>query len=241
MNKRRVKRAALITGLVSLLLAGGLALWVSSYRHQEDLNRQLIAALERYDPKQALALVKAGADPNTPLKPPSPLSLIQLWNRMLHRKALPNKDTLSAFHMACGEQIFSDNGTPSGLNTDEPYLVETMLQHGAQKNAKADMGWTPLHFSVVARRTKTVYVLLKHGVDVNAQNDGGTALLWAVFASSAVDPSERTKSANIVRQLLAHGADPNLPGMGGETPLQMAREGNSPDLVALLCKAGAKK
>lgn len=84
MDKRRLKRVVLITGLVSLVLAGGISLWVLSYQRQEDLNRQLIAALLKRDPKQALAWVNEGADPHTPFKPPSPPSLTQLWNHLIH-------------------------------------------------------------------------------------------------------------------------------------------------------------
>jgi ankyrin repeat protein len=230
--------------LTLLLLTGitvTVGLWLRSHQRQEALNRQLIAALGNNDPKQALALVNAGADPNTPFQPPSPPSLSQLWNNLLHRTELPINDAYSAFHMACGSHIFIDNAL-LGLNTDEPLLVETMLKHGAQKNAKMTNGWTPLIVSAVLGRPKTVDVLLSHGADVNAQYHGGTALCRALVNSSATTiPSERSKAENSVRQLLAHGADPNLTGPSGVTPLQIAHDGNRPNLVALLRKAGAKK
>jgi len=84
-------------------------LWVLSYQRQEDLNRQLIAALLKRDPKQALAWVNEGADPNTPFKPPSPPSLTQLLNHLIHGTALPKNDTFSAFFMACGAYVSYDN------------------------------------------------------------------------------------------------------------------------------------
>jgi hypothetical protein len=239
MNKRRVKRVAMITGLVSLLLAGGFGLSLRSHQRQEHLNRQLIAALLKQDPKQALVLVNAGADPNTPFIAPSPPSLTQLWNHLVHRTPLPRNGCRCAFRMACGGDYVNDEGL-SGLSTDEPYLVETMLQHGAQKNAKEDGGYTPLFWSIMAEHPKTVDVLLKHEVDVNAQDHNGyNALYWVVFASQAANPTERSKAANLVRQLIALGADPNLP-QNGMTLLQQAQDYN-PDLVAVLKKAGAKK
>jgi len=242
MNKRRFCRAVLLLGTVCLLAVGACGLWLRSYRRQEALNRQLIAALVNHDPKLALVLVNAGADPNTPLKP-SPPSLKLLWNRLVHRTALPRNDTPSAFLLACGAFIPNvPDARLLGLKTDEPHLVETMLQHGAQKNAKDSQGMTTLLWSVVGKHPKTVDVLLNHGVDVNAQGgDGYTALCWALLDSSAHNLSERSESANLVRKLLAHGADSNLPDWEGTTPLQWADANNRPDLVALLKQAGAKK
>jgi hypothetical protein len=243
MNKRRVKRAVLLTGTVALLIAVVVfRLSLRSYRRQENLNRQLIAALMKQDPKQALALVNAGADPNTPVKPPSPPTLTQLWNHLIHRTALPVNDTPSAFVLVCGGYVFDNDTLLPCLNSDEPHVVETMLQHGAQKNVKDGGGWTPFFWSVLGEHPQTVDVLLKHGVDVNAQDKNGyTALYWIILTSATVNPPERSKSVNIVRQLLTHGADPNLTGMSGVTPLQLAQVGNRPDLMALLKQAGAKK
>jgi hypothetical protein len=242
MNKRRRYRAVLVLGAGFLLIAGACGLWLRSARREEALNGQLIAALVKQDPKQALVLVNAGADPNTPFGPPSLPSLTQLWNRVFHRTALPRNDTYSAFNMVCGAKTFVGDDVVLSYFVDDSHLVETMLQHGAHKNAKDGDGRTPLLWSVVAQHPGTTEVLLKHRVDVNAQDAHGvTALSCVVFTSYAENPHERSKSANLVRQLLAHGADPNLPGIVGKTPLQIADDNNRPDLVALLKQAGAKK
>ena len=112
MNKRRRYRAVLVLGTVGLLLTVACGLWLRSDRRQEALNRQLIAALVKgdlppqfhyqYDDREALALVDAGADPNTPLVPSPAPSLRQLWNYVIHRSPLPANDSPSAFLIACG-------------------------------------------------------------------------------------------------------------------------------------------
>jgi ankyrin repeat protein len=243
MNQRRRYRAVIVLGAACLLIVGACGLWLRPERPQEALNRQLIEALVKEDAKQALALVNAGADPNTPFDPPSPHSLTQLWNRMFHRPSLlPRDQNRSAFDIACGAYVPTDNGRLSAWSTDDPHLVEAMLQHGAQKNGKGGVGWTPLFCSVSARHPKTVDILLNHGVDVNAlDQDGFSILLWVVLTSPMVDPSGRSTDAIIVRQLLAHGAASNLPDMNGRTPLRIAHANKRPDLVALLKQAGAKK
>jgi len=241
MNKLRLYRAVLLLGTVCLLITGGGGLWLRSVRRQDALNRQLIAALVKQDAKQALVLVNAGADPNTPFDPPSPPTLTQLWNHLVHRTVLPR--SVGAFHMACGSFVSSDvDHVLPGMSTDEPHLVETMLQHGAQKNAKDGLGWTPLFWSCMLGYPKTVDVLLKYGVDVNAQDSNGyTVLTWAIFVSPVNDPSQESKNANLVRKLLAHRADPNLRNQLGQTPLQLAHDSGRGDLEALLKQAGAKK
>ena len=47
-------------------------------------------------------------------------------------------------------------------------------------------------------------------------------------------------SAPLVTQLLAHGANPNLPRENGETPLMTAARLGRPDLMKLLLRKGAK-
>ena len=236
MNKRRLQRAVLILGVVCLLIVGAYGVWLRSERRQEALNRQLIAALVKRDNDRALSLVNQGADPNTPYKAPPPPSLRRLWNRLVHGTPLLRNDTPSAFTIACGEAW--DDGTalfpPPGV--DAPLLVEAMLLHGAQKNAKDSHGYPVFINSTVLKYQKTMDVLLKHRVDVNAQDQRGCTALYFVVGFSV-----RSEDPSIVRKLLAHGANPNLPNNDGMTPLRFAQKYRSPELAALLEQTGAKK
>lgn len=47
------------------------------------------------------------------------------------------------------------------------------------------------------------------------------------------------RRADLVRLLLAHGADPNARDQAGETPLERARHDGRADIVAMLQAAGA--
>jgi len=249
MNRHRFQCAVLLLGIVGLLLMGVCELWLWSYRRQEALNRQLIAALVNGhrgqqetpdDYKEALSLVNAGADPNTPWKLLPAPSLRQLWNSLVHHSPLPINDSPTAFLIACGVYWTDNDGyIYGGSLLDRAPLVADMLQHGANVEVKYKDGWTPLTFVAFQRDRETLDVLLAHGVNVNAKGYSDCSpLYWAMHSAMDELPSEDKETANIVLALLAHGADPNLPD-GGGTLLQQAV--TRPDLVALLKRAGAKK
>ena len=94
-------RSLLGFALILVLLLSGMGLWLHKEQKQYALNRQLIEALTHFDTNQALALVKAGADPNTRLDPPPAPSLQLLLDQLLHRTPLVNKSS-TALLLACG-------------------------------------------------------------------------------------------------------------------------------------------
>jgi len=264
MNRHRLKRAALFTGLVGLLIVGGIGLSVWRARRQEALNRHLIAVLLKgdvmrwqkvpYDYQEALSLVNAGADPNTPLKPLPAPSLRQLWNYLVHHSPLPVNHSPTAFLMVCGTW-WTENEDTGSLHRRLSFewnihmlvdgrkplpLIEAMLEHGANPELKDEHGWTPLINAVSRNDLKTVEVLLNHGADPNAKDEeGGSPLYWAMPPHVAsLDVGDIKGTSGVVRSLLTHGADPNLPTYGG-TLLQFAAK--RPYLVAILKAAGAKK
>jgi hypothetical protein len=232
MNKRRFKRAALFLGLAGLLLSGGFSLWLQSYRRQENLNRQLIAALLKEDDQQALALVNAGAAPNTPFLSLPPPSLAQWCSNLLHHSDLPDMYNPTVFQIACGSPLPVEGDIIVTLK-DSPELVRSMIQHGANLNAHDDIGFTPLICAASSDHPQSIGTLLDNGAEVNARDKSGyTALMRA--ASDRSSPYTLTL-------LLNHGADPNLFNKDGETALQLAQHDNQSDLAVLLRKAGAKK
>jgi ankyrin repeat protein len=48
------------------------------------------------------------------------------------------------------------------------------------------------------------------------------------------------RRVDVVRLLLAHGAEPSVPDLTGETPLQWARRHDAADIVTVLEAAGAR-
>lgn len=94
------------------------------------------------------------------------------------------------------------------------------------------MGTTPLIASISPdRSTDLARFLLSKGADPDlAAGDGQTALIAACMIPSAT----------FVKLLLDAGANPNL-SMAGLTPIEFARMSESPEVEALLKKAGARR
>ena len=123
MNKTIRNRSLL---LACTLMVGGLALtsflWVKSERRQYALNRQLIEALKASDAKQALALVDAGADPNTRIKPMPEPTVFKILNQLFNRSPMPLNDTPNALMLVCGACWSDEHGHWCLIAADTPQL-----------------------------------------------------------------------------------------------------------------------
>ena len=240
--------------------------WLRVQRQQYARNRALITALTYGHTKTALALVNAGADPNTRYVPTPAPSFKLLLDQLLHRASAPAHDTDTALILACRPVVLTNGPLAhySALPPENVPLVQAMLARGANVNTRGHNGRTALHEAATDNRLRTAELLLAHGANVNAQDIylstplmcaacddtadttrlllarganvamqdliGRTPLYYAVRFSSAPD---------VLSALLAHGADPNAHAHNGFSPLQLARRDKRFDLVRLLTR-GAK-
>ena len=103
-------------------------------------------------------------------------------------------------------------------------IIELLIGHGADVNAKDDNGETALMWAVHGPTTNfnIIQFLLKHGADVNAKNNNGeTALMRAAHDINY----DRRK---LVKLLLAYGADVNTKDESGFTVLMWSLRNRSP-------------
>jgi ankyrin repeat protein len=119
--------------------------------------------------------------------------------------------------------------------TNRLYLVQEILDKGADVNYTNSCGCTPLINSIINRHFKIMKLLVKNGADVNAETDSGyTALIYATAGGML----------SYVKFLVKHGADINHRNILGHSALYCAR--TMPDIypakqkiIALLNQHGA--
>ncbi|MBK8257638.1 MAG: ankyrin repeat domain-containing protein [Polyangiaceae bacterium] len=110
---------------------------------------------------------------------------------------------------------------------------------GADPNAHAEApdGFTPLQTAISelddARNVDAIVLLLRHGAQVNNwdRHRESTPLLMAVFRNQG----------EAVRMLLAAGADPNVRGDEGYSPLRFCAQEGFVEMARLLLLCGATK
>ena len=134
------------------------------------------------------------------------------------------------------------------LNHDTPWLLAGAL--GRTENLAAMLDTGNVNYSIRNRyggnalipacergHVETVRLLLERSqIDVNHINNlGWTALLEAVILSDG-----GARHIEIVRMLLAAGADPNVADKDGVSPLQHARDRRYDAIAALIRDAGGR-
>lgn len=153
----------------------------------------------------------------------------------------------------------NNNGETPLHRADSADDVAPLLAAGAMLNARDNIGETPLHEATGerSRNADVAAALLAAGADPNARNNYGHTPLHSLTSSAAagfnVSLNSRTagfdeieeefwaRDVEVVRVLLAAGADPNARDATGATPLDRMRSafeelgvGSRPPLYWLL-------
>ena len=112
---------------------------------------------------------------------------------------------------------------------NHPELVRDLIGWGADPRAAYRDGRSAIWFATYYGRTEAALALLDAGLDVNEAVSGSTLLSLAAGENHP----------DLVRALLARGADPNLRNPGGLSPMMVASSRGYPRIVRILVEAGA--
>ena len=124
----------------------------------------------------------------------------------------------------------------AAAQNNHPDVIRLLIKHGANPNAVSRDGnnTTALMYAVEGDGTlESVKALVEGGADVNARHGG-----WGY---SALSRAGRYNGKQVVGYLIERGADVNIAGSNGATPLAWAKQDGNDELVALLRRAGAKE
>ncbi len=120
-------------------------------------------------------------------------------------------------------------------------MARILVQGGANVAARDIFGRTPLHYAVQMRDAERIIPLfIGRGADANAQADDGlrtTPLLAAVEHS--IDAPDKKGMIKVIRLLVSLGAQMNMKGNDGQTPLAIAAARGDAPLVSALIEMGA--
>ena len=101
-------------------------------------------------------------------------------------------------------------------------------------------GHYPLHEACCTQSIDCMRVLLDHGADIEVAVHGRTAIVYACQSGPSLsDPL--SSNLDVVRELIARGANVNAADSRGETALTMASWQGFVDYVRVLLEAGANK
>jgi len=130
----------------------------------------------------------------------------------------------------------------AGIRSGYREIVEFLIQHGADVNAKDQWGrgYTPLQRAAIRGKPELVKLLLEADADMSVKNDRGQSALHVSLDIRNSDYPQYKQSNAAVELLLAKGADVNLKDKDGRTPLHLAAESADGDIIKLLLDKGAE-
>lgn len=227
----------------------------------EKLGLRLILAIDSGNFDYIESMIRAGADPNiTDIYGHTALT-VGNWNR---------DDRITELLINNGADVNLLNGYGRSplqwtASRDKVKSAQLLIEAGADINAKDNEGRTALNLASYNGYNNVMVLLLKLGADINTQDNAGrTPLYWGAWYSefdivnSLVSYGADMNIANrdnctplyvtlihknktkVARYLIQMGANVNLAGEYGYSPLHLAAERGSVVLMEMLISRGAE-
>jgi len=198
-----------------------------------DLNQSLIEVVEKGDYKAAKKFLEQGADINqtdeagrTHIMAATYRNDAPMVEFLIEQKADINKqdDMQNNPFLYAGAEGYNE-------------ILRLLIKAGADTKLVNRYGGTALIPAAERGHTETVKLLLEQtDINVNHVNRlGWTALLEAIVLSDGGKEHQE-----IIKLLIKHDADVNLPDNEGKTPLDLAREKGFREVENILLDAGAQ-
>ena len=101
-------------------------------------------------------------------------------------------------------------------------VVQSLLEHGADVNARDNAHKTPLHLAIQHGTSNIVLFLLEHGADPNMEDSEGNTPLHTLLIKREIDEDDKDSDVLILQFLLKLGTDTSARNKNRLTPLDLA-------------------
>ncbi len=150
--------------------------------------------------------------------------------------AIYRGDSDEAERLAAGRELDVFEAAALG-RTDR--LQELLDDDPTRATAFGDDGFHPLGLACFFGHLEAARLLLERGADVNTLSRNEHIQTAAIHASAASQGKDESVRFELVRLVLEHGADPNLPQGGGFRAIDAARQNGDERVEQLLLEHGA--
>jgi len=150
--------------------------------------------------------------------------------------AIYRGDSDEAERLAAGRELDVFEAAALG-RTDR--LQELLDDDPTRATAFGDDGFHPLGLACFFGHLEAARLLLERGADVNTLSRNEHIQTAAIHASAASQGKDESVRFELVRLVLEHGADPNLPQGGGFRAIDAARQNGDQRVEQLLLEHGA--
>ena len=103
----------------------------------------------------------------------------------------------------------------AGFGSD-PYMIKALIEAGADPDARAEEGATPLHLAAGRANPSVVKALIEGGADSGARSEGGLTPLHMAAYNNA--------NPFVIKALIEGGANPAARDEDGFTPFDYAKD-----------------
>jgi ankyrin repeat protein len=118
-------------------------------------------------------------------------------------------------------------------------LRDLLDEEPGRANEFGDDGFHPVGLACFFGHVDAARLLLERGADVNALSRNEHIQTAAIHAAAAGEGKDEEVRYELVRLVLDHGADPNLPQGGGFRAIDAARQNGDRRVEELLLERGA--
>jgi uncharacterized protein len=185
----------------------------------------LFDAIDKHDVDRLAKLLATGEDPNKPVVSNENFSPLQIavWELEALSEAEPG-GSIDAVVLLLrygaevdGRAVRITTPLLTAVNSNNMECVRILLAAGADPNVRGEEGDSPLRLCAQGRLLEMARLLLRCGADKTMNEAGGAAAMNALgYAAYELD-------VDMVKLLLAHGADPSVRDYDRMTPLERLR------------------